>query len=312
MAKYLVTGGAGFIGSSIVRELLARGERPRILDNFATGKRENLADVAARIELVEGDLRDTAVVAAACRGVECVFHEAALPSVPRSLERPQESNDVNVTGTLNLLVAARDAGVRRVVYAGSSSAYGNTPTLPKVETMAPNPLSPYAVAKLTGELYCSVFARNYGLETVVLRYFNVFGPRQDPTSPYAAVIPKFLKAIAAGESPVMFGDGTQSRDFTYVDNVVAGNLLAATAPGVSGEVMNVACGERVTLLDLHAQLCSLLGQNVQPRFSSPRTGDVQHSLADIGKARRLLGYGPIVPFAEGLRRLEQWTRASSA
>jgi nucleoside-diphosphate-sugar epimerase len=307
-----VTGGAGFVGSAIVRELLARGERPRVLDNFATGRRENLAQVADRIDLVEGDLRDTAAVAAACRGVECVFHEAALPSVPRSLERPQESNDVNVTGTLNLLVAARDAKVRRVVYAGSSSAYGNTPTLPKVETMAPSPLSPYAVAKLTGELYCQVFARNYGLETVVLRYFNVFGPRQDPTSPYAAVIPKFLRAISAGESPVVFGDGSQSRDFTYVDNVVAANLLAATAPGVSGEVMNVACGERVTLLDLHAQLCALLGRKVEPRFAPPRAGDVQHSLADIGKARRLLGYSPAVPFAEGLRRLLEWTRAPSA
>jgi nucleoside-diphosphate-sugar epimerase len=307
VARNLVTGGAGFIGSAIVRELLARGERPRVLDNFSTGRRENLADVLQRIDLVEGDLRDPAAVAAACQGVDCVFHEAALPSVPRSLERPQDSNDVNVTGTLNLLVAARDAKVRRVVYAGSSSAYGNTPVLPKVETMVPNPLSPYAVAKLAGELYCSVFSRNYGLETVTLRYFNVFGPRQDPTSPYAAVIPKFLRAIARGESPVIHGDGTQSRDFTYVDNVVAANLLAATAPGVSGEVMNVACGERVTLLDLHAQLCALLGSKLQPRFGPPRAGDVQHSLADIGKARRMLDYAPVVSFAEGLRRLERWT-----
>jgi nucleoside-diphosphate-sugar epimerase len=307
VARYLVTGGAGFIGSAIVRELIARGERPRVLDNFSTGRRENLADVLPRVDLVEGDLRDPAAVAAACQGVHCVFHEAALPSVPRSLERPQESNDVNVTGTLNLLVAARDAKVRRVVYAGSSSAYGNTPVLPKVETMVTNPLSPYAVAKLAGEFYCSVFSRNYGLETVTLRYFNVFGPRQDPTSPYAAVIPKFLRAIARGESPVINGDGTQSRDFTYVDNVVAANLLAATAPGVSGEVMNVACGERVTLLDLHAQLCALLGSKLQPRFGPPRAGDVQHSLADIGKARRMLDYAPVVSFAEGLRRLERWT-----
>jgi nucleoside-diphosphate-sugar epimerase len=311
VARNLVTGGAGFIGSAIVRELLARGERPRVLDNFSTGRRENLADVLQRIDLVEGDLRDPAAVAAACQGVDCVFHEAALPSVPRSLERPQDSNDVNVTGTLNLLVAARDAKVRRVVYAGSSSAYGNTPVLPKVETMVPNPLSPYAVAKLAGELYCSVFSRNYGLETVTLRYFNVFGPRQDPTSPYAAVIPKFLRAIARGESPVIHGDGTQSRDFTYVDNVVAANLLAATAPGVSGEVMNVACGERVTLLDLHAQLCALLGSKLQPCFGPPRAGDVQHSLADIGKARRLLDYAPIVSFVDGLRRLERWTRGTA-
>ena len=231
MRGYLITGGGGFIGSSIAHHLVAKGFRPRILDNFSTGRRENLADIADRIELIEGDVRDPATAAKACEGMKYVLHQAAIPSVPRSMAQPIETNDANVGGTLNMLVAARDAGVRRFVYAGSSSVYGESPTLPKVETQPPDPLSPYAIAKLAGELYCRTFSRNMGLETVVLRYFNVFGPRQDPHSQYAAVIPKFLECIARGESPTVYGDGTQSRDFTFVDNVVAANLLACSAPG---------------------------------------------------------------------------------
>jgi nucleoside-diphosphate-sugar epimerase len=241
-----------------------------------------------------------------------VFHEAALPSVPRSLLDPVGCHESNATGTLNLLLAARDAGVKRVVYAGSSSAYGNAPTLPKVETMPPAPLSPYAVSKIAGEHYCLVFFRAFGLETVVLRYFNVFGPRQDPTSQYAAVVPRFLRAYLDGEPPVIYGDGQQSRDFTYVDNVVEANLLAAEAPGAAGEVINVACGERVTLVELCRQLQQLTACHVAPRFDSERRGDVKHSLASIEKARVLLGYAPGVGLAEGLRRLVEWTRARRA
>jgi len=309
MDTYLVTGGAGFIGSALARALVERGARPRVLDNLSTGKLENLDEIRDRIEFVEGDLRDRSTAARACRGVRCAFHEAALPSVPRSLLDPAGCHENNATGTLNLLLAARDAGVKRVVYAGSSSAYGNAPTLPKVETMPSAPLSPYAVSKLAGEHYCQVFFRAFGLETVVLRYFNVFGPRQDPTSQYAAVVPRFLRAYLDGEPPVIYGDGQQSRDFTYVDNVVEANLLAAEAAGAPGEVINVACGERVTLLELCAQLQRLTGSGVAPRFDAERVGDVRHSLASIDKARELLGYRPGVGLAEGLRRLLEWTRA---
>ncbi len=312
MDGYLITGGAGFIGSAIARALVERGSRPRVLDNLSTGKLENLDDIRDRIDFVEGDLRDSAVAARACEGVRYVFHEAALPSVPRSLADPVASHENNATGTLNLLVAARDAGVKRVVYAGSSSAYGNTPTLPKVETMPAAPLSPYAVSKLSGEHYCLVFFRNFGLETVVLRYFNVFGPRQDPASQYAAVIPRFLRAYLDGEPPVIHGDGQQSRDFTYIDNVVQANLLATEAARAAGEVINVACGERVTLIELCAQLEQLTGCRIAPRFDSERRGDVKHSLASIDKARSLLGYTPGVALAEGLQRLVEWTRARGA
>jgi nucleoside-diphosphate-sugar epimerase len=312
MDGYLVTGGAGFIGSALARALVERGGRPRVLDNLSTGKLENLDDVRGRIEFVQGDLRDPAVAARACEGMRYVFHEAALPSVPRSLLDPVGCHESNATGTLNLLLAARDAGVKRVVYAGSSSAYGNAPTLPKVETMPPAPLSPYAVSKIAGEHYCLVFFRAFGLETVVLRYFNVFGPRQDPTSQYAAVVPRFLRAYLDGEPPVIYGDGQQSRDFTYVDNVVEANLLAAEAPGAAGEVINVACGERVTLVELCRQLQQLTACHVAPRFDSERRGDVKHSLASIEKARVLLGYAPGVGLAEGLRRLVEWTRARRA
>jgi nucleoside-diphosphate-sugar epimerase len=312
MDGYLVTGGAGFVGSALARALVERGFRPRVLDNLSTGKLENLDDVRDRIDFLQGDLRDPAVAARACQGMRFVLHEAALPSVPRSLLDPVGCHENNATGTLNLLLAARDAGVKRVVYAGSSSAYGNTPMLPKVETMPTAPLSPYAVSKIAGEHYCLVFFRAFGLETVVLRYFNVFGPRQDPASQYAAVVPRFLRAYLDGEPPVIYGDGQQSRDFTYVDNVVQANLLATEAPGAAGEVINVACGERVTLLDLCRQLEQLTACHVAPRFDPERRGDVKHSLASIEKARALLGYVPGVGLAEGLRRLVEWTRARRA
>lgn len=312
MDTYLVTGGAGFIGSALARALVERGCRTRVLDNLSTGKLENLDGVRDGIELLEGDLRDPAAVARACRGVRYVLHQAALPSVPRSLLDPVGCHENNATGTLNLLLAARDAGVKRVVYAGSSSAYGNAPTLPKVETMPSAPLSPYAVSKLAGEHYCLVFHRAFGLETVVLRYFNVFGPRQDPTSQYAAVVPRFLGAYLDGQPPVIYGDGQQSRDFTHVDNVVEANLLATEAAGAAGEVINVACGERVTLLELCAQLERLTGRRLAPRFEPERVGDVKHSLAGIDKARELLGFRAGVGLAEGLRRLVEWTRARRA
>jgi UDP-glucose 4-epimerase len=285
-----------------VARLLSLGHGVRVLDDFSTGRRENLAEVEDRIDLVEGDLRDPDAVRRAVEGTTWVFHQAALPSVERSVEDPLLTNAVNIGGTLNVLVAARDAGVRRVVYAASSSAYGDTPTLPKVETMPASPLSPYALQKYAGEQYGRMFTRLYGLETVALRYFNVFGPRQDPASYYAAVIPKFIGMLVRGEPPTVHGDGEQSRDFTYVDNVVDANLLAAESAMAAGEVINVACGERITLNRLLDRLRAILGVDVHAVHGAPRPGDVRHSLADIGKAEKLLGYKPRVDLDEGLRR----------
>ena len=299
---YLVTGGAGFIGSHLAETLVRQGERVRVLDNFSTGKPGNLEPFRKDAELLEGDLRSLDDCRKAVAGVDFVLHQAALPSVPKSVADPLATNESNITGTLNLLVAARDAGVKRVVYASSSSAYGNAPSLPKIETMKSEPLSPYAVQKHVGELYCRVFYELYGLETVALRYFNVFGPRQDPTSQYAAVIPRFIMALARGERPVVYGDGEQSRDFTYVDNVVRANLLATQARGAAGEVMNFACGRRYSLLELLEVLRGILRSEIAPVHEPARPGDVKHSLADIEKSRRILGYTAHVSFEEGLRR----------
>lgn len=309
MAKYLVTGVAGFIGRSIAAELLKRGESVRGIDNFITGKRANLVGLEA-MEFLEGDLADPAACAKACRGVEIAFHEAALASVPRSVADPVGTNTNCVTATLNLLVAAREAGVRRVIYAGSSSAYGDTPTLPKDESMLANPISPYAVAKLAGEHYMRSFARVYDIETVVLRYFNVFGPHQDPASQYSGVLAIFCRKMLAGEQPSIYGDGEQSRDFTYIDNVVRANLLAASAPAekVSGQVMNTATGHRITLNDTFRILCDLTGYRGEPNYLPPRNGDIRDSLADIRLAGELLGYQPLVDFREGLRRTVDWYR----
>lgn len=310
MAKYLVTGVAGFIGRSIAAALLARGESVRGIDSFITGKRANLAGLEA-MEFIEGDLTDPAACEHACVGIEAIFHEAALASVPRSVANPVATNRNCVDATLNLLVAARAAGVRRMVYAGSSSAYGDTPTLPKQESMLPNPISPYAVAKLAGEQYLRAFTRVYGLETVTLRYFNVFGPYQDPTSHYSGVLAIFCRKMLAGEQPTIYGDGEQSRDFTYIDNVVEANLLAAAAPAerVSGQVMNVATGCRISLNEVFALLCELTGYRGQPAYAQPRSGDIRDSLADIRLAGELLGYLPKVDFREGLRRTVEWYRA---
>ena len=298
---YLVTGGAGFIGSNVVDALVRRGDRVRVLDDFSTGRRENL-DAQQAVEVVEGDLRDAATVRRAVAGVDGVFHQAALRSVPRSVDDPLGSNQVNVTGTLVLLLACRDAGVKRVVYASSSSVYGDDPALPKIETLPTRPISPYAVSKLAAEHYCQTFARLYGLETVSLRYFNVFGPRQNPESKYSAVIPRFLAQALAGEPLEVHGDGEQSRDFTYIDNVVEGNLLAMAAPGVSGEVFNVACGTRHSLIAIAEAIGDFLGRKLPRAHTPPRAGDVRHTLADIGKAERLLGYRPKMDFATGMRR----------
>jgi UDP-N-acetylglucosamine/UDP-N-acetyl-alpha-D-glucosaminouronate 4-epimerase len=297
---YLVTGGAGFIGSNIAEALVRRGHRVRVLDDFSTGRRENLADLG--VEVVEGDLRDAATVRRAVAGVDGVFHQAALRSVPRSVDDPLSSNEVNVTGSLVLLLACREARVRRLVYASSSSVYGDDPTLPKVETLPTQPISPYAVSKLAAEHYCQTFARLYGLETVSLRYFNVFGPRQNPESKYSAVIPRFLVQALAGEPLEVHGDGEQSRDFTYIDNVVQANVLAMTTPGVSGEVFNVACGTRHSLLAIADAIAGFLGRQLARNHVAARAGDVRHTQADIGKAERLLGYRPAVDFATGMRR----------
>ena len=290
MALYLVTGGAGFIGSSAVRELLRRGERVRVADIFLTGRRQNLEQVLGQIELLELDITDLPRLRPAFDGVDYVLHLAALPSVPRSVQDPLTSHRMNIDGTLNVLLAARDAKVRRVVYAASSSAYGDTPTLPKRESMEPNPISPYGVTKLTGEYYARVFTRVYTLETVSARYFNVFGPRQDPTSPYSGVLSVFITALLEGRAPTIFGDGEQSRDFTYVDNAVEATLLACTAPGAAGRVLNVAIGDRITLNQVFALLRKITGAAIEPIYGPPRSGDILHSLADIRQAREALGY----------------------
>lgn len=312
MARYLVTGGAGFIGSHLTTALVERGEQVRVVDNLSTGKRDNLAHVESQIELFEGDLADINVARRAVDRCEFVLHQAAIPSVPRSVQDPIASNRANIDATLNLLVAAREAGVERVVYAGSSSAYGDTPTLPKREDMATSPLSPYALQKLVGEQYMQLFTRLYGLETVSIRYFNVFGPRQDPSSPYSGVISLFVSAAVDGRSPTIYGDGEQTRDFTYVANVVDGVLRACSAPRASGEVINVATGGRISLNQLFRAIRDLTGAQVEPRYTDPRPGDVRDSQADIGKAREMLGYEPIVAFEEGLRRTLEWYRASQA
>ncbi len=306
MDEYLVTGGAGFIGSNIAEHLVKNGKRVRILDNFLTGKRGN---VPAGVELIEGDLRNLADCRRACVGVQYVLHLGALPSVPRSVDDPLVSHEINVTGTLNVLVAARDAKCRRVVFSSSSSVYGDTPTLPKQEGLMPSPLSPYAAHKLTGEHYCRIFWQLYGLETVALRYFNVFGPRQDPQSQYAAVIPRFITAILRDEPPTVFGDGTQSRDFTHVQNVIEANLAACVAPqDAVGEAFNVAGGDRISLLDLIATINRILGKTIEPKFAPRRAGDVLHSQADIAKARRLLRWEPRVTFPQGIERTVAWYR----
>lgn len=310
MPFYLVTGGAGFIGSHLVTALVAGGERVRVLDNFATGKRENLAHCLDRIELIEGDIRDLQSCRQACAGVDFVLHQAALGSVPRSIEDPLTSHEVNITGTVKMLLAAHEAGVKRFVYAASSSSYGDHPSLPKIEERIGNPLSPYAVTKYADELYARVWHRCYGLETVGLRYFNVFGPRQDPYSHYAAVIPKFVSALRRGESPTINGDGEQTRDFTFVANAVEANLLACHVPEAVGEVFNVACGERTSLNRLYATLQDLLSTAIPPSYGPPRPGDVRDSLADIGKAQRILGYSGAIRLDEGLRRSIDWYRTN--
>jgi len=312
LARCLVTGAAGFIGRSIAAALLACGDSVRGIDNLLTGKRENLAGLEA-MEFHEADLLDPAACARACAGIDTIFHEAALASVPRSVQDPVSTHRHCVNATLNLLAAARAAGVHRVVYAGSSSAYGDTPTLPKREDMLPNPISPYAAAKLAGEHYMLSFARVYGLETVVLRYFNVFGPYQDPGSPYSGVLAIFCQRMLAGEQPTIYGDGEQSRDFTYVDNVVDANLLAAAAPAakITGQVMNVATGFRITLNDTFQILRELTGYRGEPAYAPPRPGDIRDSLADIRRAQELLGYQPRTDFREGLRRTVDWYRAQS-
>ena len=307
---YLVTGGAGFIGSSIVDTLVRSGERVRILDDFSTGSLDNLAEVKDRVEIIEGDVRDMVAVRRTVSGVTYVLHQAALRSVPRSIDDPLSTDEVNTHGTLQLLLAAHEAKtVRRLVYASSSSCYGDSAALPKMEDQVPSPISPYAVAKLAAEYYCRMFTRLYGLETVSLRYFNVFGPRQSPESKYAAVVPLFIRAALRDEPLIVHGDGEQSRDFTYVDNVVQANLKACTAPGVGGEVFNIACDTRYSVLDIAHTIESLLGRKVKIQHTPPRAGDVRHTQASIEKAQRLLGYNPTVGFEEGMRRtFEHWTR----
>lgn len=308
LATYLVTGGAGFIGSNLVEELIRRDEKVRVIDNFFTGKKENIEEFIPKIELVQGDIRDLDGVREAVDGVDFVLHEAALTSVVRSIEHPLATTETNIDGTLNVLVAARDAKVKRVIYASSSSIYGNSPTLLKREDMIASPLSPYAVSKLSGEYYCQVFYRIYGLETVILRYFNVFGPRQNLVSQYAAAIPRFIKAILNRKSPTIYGDGEQSRDFTFVENVVEANILACREEKITGEIFNIGGGRSTTINQLAELISRLLDKNIEPIYTDPRPGDVRHSLADITKARRLLSYQPRINLKEGLKRTLKWYR----
>ena len=311
MSVYLVTGGAGFIGSHLAEELARRGETVRVADNLVTGRRQNLAHIKG-VEFIEGDLADLAVARRVVEGVDFVLHQAAIPSVPRSVQDPLTSHRANIDATLNVLLAARDARVKRVVYAGSSSAYGDTPTLPKSETMPTGPLSPYALQKLVGEQYCQLFTRLYGLETVSIRYFNVFGPRQDPSSPYSGVISLFISALCERQQPTIYGDGEQTRDFTYVANVVDGVLRACQARQASGQVINVATGGRISLNQLLATLSTLVGSAVTPIYAAPRAGDVRDSQADIQKAERILGYRPLVDLQEGLKKTLEWYRTTQA
>lgn len=311
MALHLVTGGAGFIGSHLAERLLADGHDVRILDDFSSGKEANLGFApgarGGRLEVVRGDVSDEQTARAAVQGAACVFHQAAIPSVPRSIDKPAATHRANVTGTLNLLIAARDAGVSRFVYASSSSVYGDTPTLPKVETMTPAPLSPYAISKLSAEHYARVFHRIYGLPTIGLRYFNIFGPRQDPASQYAAVVPRFITAIAAGRAPVIYGDGEQTRDFNFVGNAVEANLRAASCPASAfGMAFNVACGARISLLQLVEKINGIFGTRIAPVHEAERAGDVKHSLADIAAARSHLGWEPATGLDEGLRITADW------
>jgi UDP-glucose 4-epimerase len=307
MTLSIVTGGCGFIGSNLSLELAARGHDVLAIDNLLTGRTENIAAGQKGVKVAIGDIRDLAFLKREFSGADNVFHQAALPSVPRSVADPAASNDNNVNGTLNVLIAARDCGIKRVVFASSSSVYGDTPTLPKREDMMPNPLSPYAVSKLSGEYYCKVFHKIYGLETVILRYFNVFGPRQDPTSHYAAVIPKFITSMMKGAPPVIFGDGLQTRDFTFVQNVVEANILASTAPKKAvAESINIACSERITLNALVEKLNRILKKDISPTYAKERPGDIKHSYADIAKAKELLGYSPKYTFQQGIKKTAEW------
>lgn len=309
--RYLVTGGAGFIGSYIVEELVKCGEVVRVLDNFATGKRENIKPFSDRIELVEGDIRDPEIVRNSMRGIDIILHQAALPSIPRSIKDPVTTNEVNVTGALNLFEAARKEGIKRIVCASSSSIYGKGETLPKIESLRPQPMSPYATSKLAMEYYAGVYHKVYGLDVVCLRYFNVFGPRQDPESQYAAVIPLFIHRMMDGKPPVIFGDGTQSRDFSFVENIVSANLLASEADEVGGMVINIACGERYTILELMDNLNRIMGLSIKPQFAPSLLGDVKHSQADLSLAERFIGYHPIVPFPEGLKTVVTYYQKNS-
>ncbi len=306
MTTCLVTGGAGFIGSHLVEALLKIDYRVRVLDNFMTGKRQNISSLLSHIQLIEGDLRDFETVRKAAEAVDFIFHLGALPSVPRSIQDPITSNEVNIQGTLHVLEAARQMKVKRVIFSSSSSVYGDSPLLPKREDAVPNPLSPYAVTKLAGEYYCKVYYKIHGLETVCLRYFNVFGPKQDPTSQYAAAIPRFINALLINKPPLVYGDGEQSRDFTYVDNVVQANILAIKAPQAPGKILNIAYGRRITVNELIKTLNTILGKNIQPVYESSRPGDIRHSLADISQARQILGFSPTVTLEEGLRRSIAW------
>ena len=310
MAVYVVTGGGGFIGSHIVENLVRQRNTVKVIDDFSTGKRGNVEAFKNDVEIIEADIAETKNLAQFLKGADYVIHQAAIPSVPKSILDPLKSHNANVNGTLNLLLACRDAGVKRVVYASSSSLYGDSPTLPKHESMMPNPLSPYGAQKLFAEMYCQVFTKAYGLETVSLRYFNVFGPRQDSTSQYSGVLALFIPAVLQGRRPTIYGDGLQSRDFTYVQNVVEANLLACKVPGIGGQVFNVACGERITVNSMLHQINKIVGVDISPVYAEPRSGDIKHSQADITRAREHLGYEPKVSFEEGLRATVEWYRKS--